>query len=163
MWRRTLASLCLAALAAAHTAGAARAPLGAREVKVFLVALDDGGKSGAKVGCNDSLVAVTREVSPTGAPLRAALEELLALPQKAGPRDSLHNALHGSKLRLGRVYVRRGDAVIHLSGLLTTGGVCDAPRVRGQLEATALQFPHVRRVKVYVNGRPLAAYLSEKN
>lgn len=165
MRKRVLASLCLATfLAASSSADAARASsgVGAREVKLFLVALDDNGKSGAKLGCNDSLVPITREVSPTRAPLRAALEELLKLPQKGGPQDSLHNALYGSKLKLGRVYVRRGEAVVHFNGLLTTGGVCDAPRVRGQIEATALQFPQVRRVRVYVNGRPLSAYLSEK-
>jgi hypothetical protein len=114
MLKRTLASLSFAVLLAASTTVAARttsvAPhattrlatvhvfAGAREVKLFLVALDDGGKSGRKIGCNDSLVSITREVSPTRAPLRAALEELLRLPQKGGPADSLHNALYYSKL-----------------------------------------------------------------
>src|SRR4051812_41343361 len=104
MWKRTLASLSFAALLAASTVNTQgkndvprlatpRAVAGAREVKVFLVALDDDGKSGRKIGCNDSLVSITRAVSPTRAPLRAALEELLKLPQKAGPADSLHNAL----------------------------------------------------------------------
>lgn len=173
MWKRTLTSLSFAALLAASPAVARAVSVvshatphvvaGAREVKLFLVALDDGGKSGRKIGCNDSLVSITREVSPTRAPLRAALEELLKLPQKGGPRESLHNALYGSKLKLGRVYMRRGEAWIHLSGQLTTGGVCDAPRVRGQIEATALQFAGVRRVKIYVNGKPLSSYLSERD
>ena len=160
------ALLAVSTVAAAPVAPRLATPYvvaGAREVKLFLVALDDGGKSGRKIGCNDSLVSITREVSPTSAPLRAALEELLKLPQKGGPQESLHNALYGSKLKLGRVYVRRGEAVVHLSGQLTTGGVCDAPRVRGQIEATAQQFAGVRRVKVYVNGKPLSVYLSERD
>jgi hypothetical protein len=175
MWKRTLASSSLAALLAASTfaatlassdstRGVARnAPSvnGAREVKVFLVALDDNGKSGAKIGCNDSLVSVTREVSPTRAPLRAALEELLKLPQKGGPQDSLHNALYYSKLKVRSVSLRRGVATVHLRGTVVVAGICDNPRVEGQIEATALQFPGVRRVKVYVNNRPLSYYLSE--
>lgn len=177
MWKKTLASLSFAVLLAASTVFAlassasttttrlltAHAAAGAREVKLFLVALDDNGRAGKKIGCNDSLVSITREVSPTRAPMRAALEELLKFPQKGGPQDSLHNALYGSKLKLGRVYVRGGEAVIQLSGQLTTGGVCDAPRVRGQIEATAQQFPGVRRVKVYVNGKSLSSYLSERD
>jgi hypothetical protein len=35
--------------------------------------------------------------------------------------------------------------------------------VRGQIEATAQQFAGVRRVKVYVNGKPLSVYLSERD
>ena len=133
-----------------------------REVKVFLIAIDDGGKAGRKVGCNDSVVAVRRVVPRASTPLRAALEELLRLPAQSGAGGQMHNALHQPKLRLGRVLIRRGEAVIHLSGMLTTGGTCDAPRVQAQLEETARQFPTVRRVKVYVNGTPLSAYLSER-
>jgi spore germination protein GerM len=165
MWKRTLVSLSFAALLAASTVAALaatpRAVAGAREVKVFLVALDDDGKSGRKIGCNDSLVSITREVSPTRAPLRAALEELLKLPQKAGPADSLHNALYYSKLKVRSVTLRRGVATVHLRGTVVVGGICDNPRVEGQIEATVLQFSGVRRVKVYVNNRPLSYYLSE--
>lgn len=127
-----------------------------------MVALEDGGRSGKKVGCNDSLIAITREIPPTRAPLRAALEELLRMPRKSGTGRELHNALHGSKLRLNRVSVRRGEAVIHLSGLLVTGGVCDSPRIQGQIEETALQFPTVKKMRVYINGRPLLDYFSER-
>lgn len=133
-----------------------------REVKLFLIAIDDGGKSGRKVGCNDSVVAVRRVVPRASAPLRAALEELLRLPAQSGEGGQMHNALHQSKLKVGRVFVRRGEAVIHLSGRLVTGGTCDAPRVQAQLEETARQFASVRRVKVYVNGKPLADHLSER-
>jgi Sporulation and spore germination len=167
MWKLKLASFSLAASVFASAGVAPRAssraltPAGAREVKLFLVALDDGGKSGRKIGCNDSLVSVTREVSPTRAPLRAALEELLSLPQNGGPGDSLYNALYHSKLKVRSVTLWRGVALIHLKGSVVVGGVCDNPRVQEQIEATALQFGGVRRVRVYVNGRPLSYYLSE--
>ncbi len=166
----SLTALLLVSPAVAHTVRlatptnsalpATRGTTGRREIKLFVIALDDGGKSGKKIGCNDSLVSITREISPGRAPLRAALEELLRLPQQSGAAGGHLNALHQSKLKLRRVSVRRGEAAIHFSGLLTTGGVCDSPRVQAQIEETALQFPTVRRVKVYVNGITLAKYLS---
>jgi hypothetical protein len=36
-------------------------------------------------------------------------------------------------------------------------GVCDQPRIESQIEETAKQFPNVRRVRVFVNGRTLAS------
>jgi len=160
--RLILTALLLLPPAAFTQARTAQGRARGREVKLFLIAVDDGGRAGRKVGCNDSLVAVSRVVPRAGAPLRAALEELLRLPAQAGPDGKLHNALHQPKLRVRSVVVRRGEAVVHLRGLLVTGGTCDAPRVQAQLEETARQFPSVRRVKVYVNGTPLAAYLSER-
>jgi len=174
MLKKALVTLSLAVLLTASPDGAHgsfHAPSGpagltvaskGREVKLFVIALDDGGRTGEKVGCNDSVVSVTRRISATRAPLHAALEELLSLPEKTGPGRRMHNALHQSNLKLKRASVRRGEAVIHLSGLLVTGGVCDAPRVQAQLERTALQFASVRRVRVYVNNKPLSDYLSER-
>jgi spore germination protein GerM len=158
--RLFLTALFLLTLAAGAQALATQSR--GREVKVFLIAIDDGGKAGRNVGCNDSVVAVRRVVPRAGAPLRAALEELLRLPARSGPGGQMHNTLHQPRLKLGRVFVRRGEAVIHLDGQMVTGGTCDAPRVQAQLEETARQFPSVRRVKVYVNGTPLADYLSER-
>lgn len=157
-----LTTLLLVPFAAAAEGLTVQRRAAGREVKVFLIAIDDGGKAGRKVGCNDSVVAVRRTVPRATAPLRAALEELLKMPAQGGPDGQMHNALHQPKLKVSRVAIRRGEAVIHLSGLLTTGGTCDAPRVQAQLEETARQFPSVRRVKVYVNGTPLSSYLSER-
>src|SRR5688572_1717991 len=78
---------------AAHTTGFTAAKsvtistgraAGVQEVKLFLIAVDDAGRSGKKIGCNDSVVAITRELRPTRTPLRAALEELLRLPRRYG-------------------------------------------------------------------------------
>ena len=139
-----------------HTAGAE----GAHEVKLFLIAVDDDGRSGKKIGCGDSVVAVTRDLRPTRAPLRAALEELLRIPRIYGSNPELYNALHQSRLRLKSVSVRRGVASLSFTGRLVTGGVCDSPRVQAQIEETALQFPTVKKVKVFINGLPLSKYLS---
>jgi spore germination protein GerM len=133
-----------------------------REVKLFLIALDDAGRSGKKIGCGDSVVAVTRELRPTRTPLRAAIEELLRIPRTYGSNPELYNALSQSELRLVSVSVSRGMARLSFAGRLVMGGVCDGPRVQAQIEETALQFPTVKKVKVFINGAPLSVYLSER-
>jgi len=131
----------------------------AREVKIFLVALDDNGRSGRRIGCSDSLVPVTRTVNAAGgALLRAALEELLAVPHDYDAR--LKNYWRGENLRLSGVSLRGGVATIRITGRGPfIAGVCDAPRITEQIRATARQFPSVRRVDVFVNGRTLASAL----
>lgn len=127
------------------------------EVKVYLVAVGDNGKIGRKIGCEDSLVAVTRKVKPTAAPLRAALDELLSIPREYAGDSRLNNFWVGRNLRVKSVAVRAGTATIYIVGEGPfIAGVCDEPRVTEQIEATARQFPTVRRVKVFVNGRRLA-------
>ncbi|HEX8502076.1 MAG TPA: GerMN domain-containing protein [Pyrinomonadaceae bacterium] len=134
-------------------ADAAGPPAG-REVKVFLVALDDKGRRGKRVGCDDSLVPVTRRVLAGAEPLRAALEELLAVPHEY--EGGLGNYWYGENLRLESVTLRAGVATVRISGNVYVAGVCDAPRVEGQITETARQFPGVRSVRVFVGGRRLA-------
>ncbi|HEV2762755.1 MAG TPA: GerMN domain-containing protein, partial [Pyrinomonadaceae bacterium] len=115
-------------------------------VKVYLVALDDKGKTGRKIGCDDSLVPVTRTVRATPAPLKAAVQELLSI--SSGQNDKLQNFWGGGNLRVKSVSVRRGTAVIHLTGNgPSVAGICDQPRITEQIEATARQFSSVRRVR----------------
>jgi Aspartic acid proteinase inhibitor/Sporulation and spore germination len=128
-----------------------------REVKVYLVALDDNGRRGRKVGCNDSLVPVTRTVSANAVPLKAAVEELLAVPREY--EGGLGNYWFGENLRVQSATVRAGVATIRLSGNVYIAGVCDAPRIEGQIRETARQFRGVRSVKVFVGGRRLADVL----
>ena len=40
------------------------------------------------------------------------------------------------------------------------GGVCDNPRVEGQIRKTAEQFSSVQNVEIYLNGKPLQESLS---
>jgi len=119
-------------LAKFETTYAGRAE-GAHEVKLFLIAVDDAGRSGKKIGCGDSLVAVTRDLRPTRMPLRAALQELLRIPRIYGSNPELYNALYQSQLRLKSVSVRRGVARLNFTGRLVTGVVCGSPRVQVQI------------------------------
>lgn len=125
------------------------------EVKVYLVALGDNGKTGKKIGCEDSLVPVTRTIQKTAAPLTAALRELLTTPDQPAGNPNLENFWKGENLRVRSVSIRNKTAMIYLSGEVSVAGVCDIPRIESQIEATARQFPNVRRVKVFIGRRTL--------
>ena len=128
-------------------------------VKLAFIDLDAGAGSGT-VGCGDRVVLVERAVGRTAAPLRAALDALLAERQRRVTSDQLYNALAAADLRVERVAIENGVATIDLSGQLSLGGVCDSPRVEAQLQETALQFPTVTTVSITLNGAPLHDALS---
>jgi Sporulation and spore germination len=139
-------------LAGANALAAKRQPSmeKTRKVKVYLVKVGDKGKSGKKIGCDDSLYSVTRTVTATGAPLKAALEELLSMSNEEG------NYWKGENLKVEKASIIHGAANIYITGNgPQVAGVCDEPRIESQIEATARQFPNVKRVIVYVNGEPL--------
>jgi hypothetical protein len=130
------------------------AAAGVGGVKVYLVALDDKGKRGRKIGCDDSLVPVTRPAAAGGNRLKTTVEALIAEPRES--EGGLNNYWHGEDLKVRSAAVRGGTATIRVSGVLPVAGICDEPRIEEQIKATARQFPGVRRVRVFVNGRPLA-------
>jgi hypothetical protein len=133
---------------------------GVDTVKVALIALEDDGAKGKKIGCGDSVVLEEREIVKTTAPLRAALMELLSIKDESDSQSGYYTALGAADLELTDVYIENGKATIELSGELSLGGVCDSPRVEAQLEETALQFPTVTSVSVMLNGETLEEALS---
>lgn len=151
---RISALICSAAALVSNAGPVAARP--AQEVKLYLVAVGDAGKIGRKFGCDDSLVPVVRTIPTTAAPLTAAINELLETPHEDSANPKLSNFWRGPELKLKSVSVRRGTATIHFSGHVAIAGVCDQPRIEEQIEATARQFPNVKRVKVFVGGEALA-------
>lgn len=151
-----LAGICLAVSTNLVPAKALTGSARATKVKVYLVALDDKGKHGKKIGCDDSLVVVNRTVQPTKAPLKAALDMLLSMPQEYTQGGlQLGNYWKGDNLKVKSVSITRGTATIRITGSVFVAGVCDEPRIIEQIEATAKQFATVKRVRVYVNDTPL--------
>ncbi|HZW83005.1 MAG TPA: GerMN domain-containing protein [Candidatus Deferrimicrobium sp.] len=132
------------------------------KVKVFLIALEDNGKSGKKLDTGDSLVSVLREISTPITPLRGAYEELLSLKDRNYGQSGLFNPLSTSDLKVDNISVQNGIATVNLSGQMSLGGVMDIPRVKGQLTETALQFSTIKAVIINVNGRKLDDVLSLK-
>ncbi len=132
------------------------------KVKIFMVAVNDNGKSGPKIGCGDSIVAVDRSITPTSMPLTAAIQELLSIHSQNYGQSGLYNALYQSNLQVSAVALVNGTATIRLTGKFLLGGVCDNPRFRAQINETALQFSTVKRVSVFINNVPMDQLLSGK-
>lgn len=108
------------------------------------------------MGCGDSIVSLERDIPQTKAVLRASLEELLSLKEKTYQGGSLYNAMAGSKLRLDTVSINvEGVVKIELSGSYKFTGVCEDARFIAQIEETARQFPTVKEVNIFLNGRSL--------
>jgi hypothetical protein len=145
-----------------NTSGENQGKAGITKVKVFLIAIEDNGKSGKKVGAGDSAVPVEVTVEPTNAPLTAALNKLFSMKDKNYGQSGLYNALYQSSLKLESVTIKDGKAEIRLSGNLKLGGVLDNPRVKAQIEETALQFSTVNKVSVYLKDKTLDEALSLK-
>jgi DNA-binding CsgD family transcriptional regulator len=125
-----------------------------QQVKIFLIAIDDNGRSGKQIGCGDSIVPVIVPIPRTVSVLKAAFEALLAVQTQFYGESGLYNALYQSDLQLESVAITQGIAQIWLTGTLMLGGECDSPRVEAQLTETAMQFSTVNGVKVYLNGEP---------
>jgi spore germination protein GerM len=129
------------------------------EIKVYLVAYGDNGKTGEKFGCEDSLVPVTRTIKATPAPLKSAIEELLAMPFKYS--ETLSNHWGEQDLKLKSISIKKGTATINFTGQgPAVAGICDEPRIVRQITATAMQFPTVKKVKVFVNKQALEKVIS---
>jgi hypothetical protein len=127
-----------------------------QSIKIYLVAVGDDGKSGKKIGCSDSLVAVTRTIKKTSAPLTAAIGELLQTPQHPDATPKLENFWKGRNLKVKSVVINNHTATIYLTGAVFVAGICDEPRIESQIEATALQFSNVEKVRVFLGKRTLA-------
>ena len=135
---------------------------GEQLVKIILIALEDNGQAGTLVGCGDSAIPITVTVPPTQGILRAALEKLFSAKQQVYGESGYYNALYQSYLQGTGVTIEQGKALIHLTGSVVLGGVCDAPRVEAQIEQTALQFSTVNEVAVFINDVPLEDVLSAR-
>jgi hypothetical protein len=122
------------------------------------VAIDDGGRSGVRFGCNDSLVAVRNADSSISEPLQAAMSRLLSGPD-APPASGLYNALSASSLQYASGYLDGTTVVVNLTGAVQPGGVCDLPRIEAQLTHTAVTAVGAVRAEIYVSGVPLAEVL----
>jgi hypothetical protein len=145
------------------------------QVRIFLVDLEAGAGEGEEepgpaadtFGCGDRLVGIEVPVATEGLDtagrIGAALSSLLEAEGGEETPGDLYSALARSELTVERVEAVGGvDGLfrVHLTGQLRLGGVCDNPRVRAQLEATARQFEGVEEVEIVVDGEPLEAVLS---
>ena len=123
---------------------------------VMLAMLDTAQVStGASRGC-DKVVMVNRPITSTTAPLTAALNALFALSTTTV--EGWFNFIPRTRdtLSFDHATVVAGTANVYLNGSLSgLAGVCDDQRAEIQIEETALQFPTVTRVQLYLNNQPV--------
>jgi len=131
-------------------------------VTIFLVAIEDKGISGIKIGCDDSLIPVDVTVSSDLTTPWSALSALLNLDETYFGESGLYNALHQSNLEIQSYETFEGKTKVYLEGELMLGGVCDTPRVEEQILATIQQDDQIEELEVYVNGVLLQEVLSLK-
>lgn len=134
----------------AETKPATPPPATVDRVQIYLISQGTG-----TIGCGDEAVAVTRQITPTQAPLQAALAELFSIKTADYGESGLYNALYQSDIRIDRVVIQNGQAVVALSGTIRLNGVCDEPRAVAQIEQTVRQFSSVTSTVITLNGQPL--------
>jgi hypothetical protein len=130
------------------------------QVKLFYYKLEDNGQNGKKIGCGDSVIGIAKTITPTQAPLRAALDALFA--DKRQTVDGLSNVLYQSNLKVDSLAIVSGVATVKLSGTYTLGGVCDNPRFMAQIEETVMQFPTITESSIFINNKTIESLLSGK-
>jgi len=133
---------------------------GTHSVTAYYVLLDDGGSSGIRFGCNDSLVGVKRSNERPAEPLPAAVGALLDGAEP--PIADVYNSLSGSALDFLSGSFDGTTVTVYLTGTLRPGGVCDIPRIEAQLTQTAVSAVGAIRAEIYVNGVGLTEALSLK-
>ncbi len=132
---------------------------------IYMVAIEDNGRIGRQIGCNDSLVSVPAELdqsAPLDVQVASLYSQLLEIDTQQYGAEGYYNALYQSSLNVQSVTVLDDTANVQLSGSLVLGGTCDNPRVEEQLKSVALQFPQINNVNITINNIPLNDLLSGK-
>ena len=127
-------------------------------VQIYAVAIDDGGKTGRLIGCNDSLLNVPQTVDDA-TDIKTALNALFAFRSDS---QATYTALTNSQLVIDEAVVTNGAATIRLSGAYQLGGTCDGPRFVEQITQTVIDFPGVETAVITINDQPLASVASQR-
>ena len=145
-----------------ETAPAASPSTMTSALTIFYVALNDQGKSGPMIGCGDSIVATETGPVVYASQVEAAMSDLLNDKDSQHGQSGLMNALAGSDLTYVSSSVAGDTVTVELSGVISSGGVCDDPRIIAQLTYTAMVAAETGEAKVLVNGIDINKYLSQK-
>lgn len=133
-----------------HTAGTTTP---SNTITIKLALLDTAAISNGKPRGCDRVVMIDREIPATTSVLSASMRELFAEEREEVSGAFNFIARTRDTLSFDHATIDHGTARIYLTGSLSgLAGVCDDPRAHIQIEETALQFPTVTHVEIYVNG-----------
>jgi hypothetical protein len=131
----------------------------AARVRVFLIAPQDGGRSGRKVACGDSAVPVEVTLPRPAPALEGALSALLAMGDRYDRGSGLLNPLYASRLELAGMERLGAQLRVRLTGYVERGDACDNSRMFAQLTETAVQFRGISYAQFEIDGQPLRELL----
>ncbi len=131
-------------------------------ISIFLIALDDNGKSGQKIAYNDSLVAINRTIPESSNPVETALLELFSVKEKYDAESGLYNFLYDSDLKIQEINIDDGLAEVYLTGDYNVAGIIQESQIDAQIRQTILQFPKIREAKIFFDGSEILEGISEK-
>lgn len=116
----------------------------------------EGTVLGPTIGCNDRVVMVPMSrISDSGEVVIDALNTLLA--QKDPTYKGYYTALAFADIKVLNRYIATTDGVnvrIQLEGTFNSGGTCDDPRIKAQVEETIRHF--YPNFKIILNGSETA-------
>lgn len=96
---------------------------------------------------------VSRMIEPVSGVARRTLYELLLGPTEEEQNEGYQSAIpSGIGLSLRSVYFENGTLVVDMNRPPFMGGSCALAGAVSQIRSTALQFPSVKEMKLYVNG-----------
>ena len=127
---------------------------------VYYIAMGDDGASGAQVGCGDSVVATFTAPERFRDQVGPTLRRLLADHRPLIGQSGLYNALYQSDLEYVSASFDGRTITVWLTGQFMLVGSCDIPRVKAQLEHSAMTAAGAESAVVYVNGVPIDDVLS---
>jgi spore germination protein GerM len=140
---------------------ATKTPAETMTVKVYYIDTNVPNQNGS-VGCGDEAVGIDKPIVPTASLLETALEILLSSGQSLMEGAGLYNALANQNWELEDVSIINEEAIIKFSGKFVEMGACENPRIKAQIEKTALQFSTVKKVSIFVGGISLDELMSAK-
>jgi hypothetical protein len=133
-------------------------------IKIPLLTDSQNAEYSGKISGCDKVVMSDRTIAATTTPLTAAYQTLFADTTAWPPISAPGNFIQTrTQLHFDHVAIQNGVASVYLTGQVgPLGGVCDDPRLKTQLTETALQFPTVQSVQMYLNGAKTDFTFSEK-
>lgn len=130
------------------------------KLKTYYVALSKGDTLGKEIGCGDSLVAIESKPVVSSDVVGDAMKLLLENHDMTVGKDGLYNALYQSDLDYGSSDMSGDTVKVALTGTLVQGGTCDSPRIKAQLEETAMIASGAKKAEITLNDTPLDEVLS---
>lgn len=127
----------------------------ANEMTVVMVLTENasippGTKVGETFGCNDKMAyTMVPRAAATDDVVSDALVSLFAI--RESNHNNLYNGLYQSKLSVDKIISPDGVTTeVWLKGTVTSGGVCDDPRIKAQIEGTVKRLRP--KYKIFLNG-----------